>query len=181
MPVERKGILIKVCLYGDFAVGKTSLIKRFVLDQYDDKYLATIGAKVTKKVVTIDVPKKNLKVDMTLMLWDIMGQKGFRKLLEDAYFDGAKALIAVCDITRKSTLTDLTTWKPSISKSLRKVPTVIFANKCDLHDRAEVTERALKAIAKKIKAPYFYTSAKTGENVENGFRILSDMLVAKYF
>ncbi|MBI4739767.1 TniB family NTP-binding protein, partial [Candidatus Woesearchaeota archaeon] len=73
--MEKKDLVAKICLFGEAAVGKTSLIRRFVLDQYDDRYLATIGAKVSKKVVTVQVPEKNIEAELTVMIWDIMGQK----------------------------------------------------------------------------------------------------------
>lgn len=177
--MEKKEIVAKICLFGEASVGKTSLIRRFVLDQYDDRYLATIGAKVSKKVVKIQVPEKDLEADVTLMVWDIMGQKGFRKLLEEAYFVGASAAIGVCDITRKSTLLELKAWKQSIFGITGAVPVVVFANKCDLKDKADVSEDDIKAMAGEYNAPYLYTSARTGENVENGFQTLSKMLLTK--
>ncbi len=77
---------VKVCLIGEAAVGKTSLIRRFVLDNFDDKYIQTLGTKVSKKELASPSPdgSGDLKIDMTI--WDIMGQKGFRELLKEAYF-----------------------------------------------------------------------------------------------
>jgi GTPase SAR1 family protein len=77
---------MKICLVGEGAVGKTSLIRRYVLDEFDDRYISTLGAKITKKELVIGVPTdgNSLKVDMTI--WDIMGEKGFRDLLKEAYF-----------------------------------------------------------------------------------------------
>ena len=63
-----------------------------MLDMFDDKYIATLGTKVTKKEMIIDHPTQNGKVDLTFLIWDIMGQKGFRALLKEAYFDGALLL-----------------------------------------------------------------------------------------
>lgn len=177
--MAKKEIVAKICLFGEASVGKTSLIRRFVLDQYDDRYLATIGAKVSKKVVTFHVPERELEAEITMMVWDIMGQKGFRKLLEEAYFVGATAAIGVCDITRKTTLLELKNWKQSIFGVTGPIPIVVFANKSDLKDRAEVTEDDLKAVATEYNAPYLYTSAKTGENVERGFQTLSKMLLPR--
>lgn len=177
--MEKKELVAKVCLYGEVAVGKTSLIRRFVFDQYDDKYLATIGTKVSKKVVSIRVPRKKLKVNLTMMVWDIMGQIWFRKLIEEAYFYGADAMIGVCDITRKQTLTDLRMWKRPVFKSGRRVATMIFVNKYDLREQAEISEKDIKPIASALKASYVYTSAKTGENVEKGFCALAETIVAR--
>jgi GTPase SAR1 family protein len=65
----------KVCLIGDPGVGKTSLIHRYVLDLFDDSYLTTIGAKVTKKMVGLDVADCDLHVNLNLMIWDVAGKK----------------------------------------------------------------------------------------------------------
>ena len=71
---ERIRVKGKVCLLGDIAVGKTSLIRRFVLDQFDDKYISTVGTKVTKKKMDFEFPEANCSVEVTLLIWDIMGQ-----------------------------------------------------------------------------------------------------------
>ncbi len=75
----------KVCLVGDLAVGKTSLIRRFVLDAFEDRYQTTLGAKVTKKVLQIFMPEEGVDARMDLTIWDIMGQPGFQELLREAY------------------------------------------------------------------------------------------------
>src|SRR5437660_10384449 len=92
-----KHVKAKVCLVGDVAVGKTSLIRRFVQDEFDDRYIATLGAKVTKKTIKVDWKDGPTRRDM--MRGDIMGEKGFRALLRDAYFEGSHGVIAVCDLT----------------------------------------------------------------------------------
>jgi small GTP-binding protein len=168
----------KICLFGEASVGKTSLIRRYVLDIFDDKYLATIGAKVSKKKVTVPV-KEEENVDLTMMIWDIMGQKGFRKLLEEAYFAGASAAVGVCDITRRETLADLEEWIREIYGVTGKIPIIILANKVDLKGPNTLTEDDVRSIAIKYNAPYLFTSAKTGENVDNAFQKLSELIVKK--
>src|SRR5437773_9385308 len=74
----------KVCLVGEAAVGKTSLIRRYVLDQYDDRYETTLGAKVTKKELRIPIKEKHLEVQLDLTIWDVMGDDTFRELLTKA-------------------------------------------------------------------------------------------------
>src|SRR5437870_9567096 len=95
----QKHLKAKVCLVGDVAVGKTSLIKRFVQDQFDDRYIATLGTKVTKK--SLDVEWKNAPATLDMTVWDIMGEKRSRALLRDAYLERTQAVIADCDLTRK--------------------------------------------------------------------------------
>src|SRR5213592_1186870 len=95
----QKHLKAKVCLVGDVAVGKTSLIKRFVQDQFDDRYIASVGTKVTKK--SVDMVWKGAPATLDMMVWDMMGEKGFRALLRDAYLERSHSVIAVCDLTRK--------------------------------------------------------------------------------
>src|SRR5437867_6419003 len=107
--MEVKRMKVKVCLVGEAAVGKTSLIRRFVLENFDDKYIQTLGTKVSKKELTSRSPDGSgeLKIDMTI--WDIMGQKGFRKLLKEAYFYGAPgSLRCVTSRGRRPSMTSTT-------------------------------------------------------------------------
>jgi small GTP-binding protein len=174
--VERFEKVMKICLFGDSAVGKTCLIRRFVENVFDDKYIMTLGTKVTKKVLAVKHPDGKI-TDLILVIWDIMGQKGFRKLLQDAYFDGAKGGIGVCDVTRQDTLEGLEEWIESVYNITGRIPLVLLANKCDLKDLFTVDENDLKALSTKYNVPYMYTSAKTGENVDNAFKKLADQLV----
>ena len=106
-------VIKKICLIGSGEVGKTSLIKRYILDIFDDKYLRTLGTKVSKKELILDYPQKDRKLNLTLLIWDIMGQATFRSLLQDSYFFGAAGALAVCDSTRAQTLDSLEEWVAS--------------------------------------------------------------------
>jgi small GTP-binding protein len=161
---------VKICFIGDAGVGKTSLIKRFVLDVFDDRYIATIGTKVTKKIVEVDNQGTSVKVMM--LVWDIMGQKGFRELLREAYFFGAHGAIAVCDMTNKETLEELRYWIKALTDVAGDVPMVFAGNKADLENEMVVKESDLQELASKYDAKAFLTSAKTGQNVENLFEAL---------
>src|SRR2546427_2015144 len=101
MVSPEKHIKAKVSLVGETAVGKTSLVKRFVLDTFDDRYVATVGTKVTKK--TVPVVWRGLPAPMDLMGWGIMGEKGFRALLKEGDFEGGHGGLAVWGVTRKDT------------------------------------------------------------------------------
>ncbi len=166
VPVE-KHIKAKICLVGEVAVGKTSLVKRFVLDTFDDRYVATVGTKVTKR--TVPVEWRGAPAKMDLMIWDIMGEKGFRALLKEAYFEGCEGVIAVCDLTRKDTLYDLNNWIALTKKQVGNVPIVFLGNKADLRDRIAVAEEDLRRLGSIHSAPALLSSAKTGENVETAF------------
>src|SRR5207249_6650891 len=103
---EMQRIKTKVCLVGEAAVGKTSLIRRFVQDDFDDRYITTLGAKVSKREIVFDMPDRK-RIQMDITIWDIMGEKGFRDLLKDAYFDGAREGVGVGDLMRSPALGEL--------------------------------------------------------------------------
>src|SRR5437870_13073144 len=112
---EIQRIKTKVCLVGEAAVGKTSLIRRFVQDDFDDRYITTLGAKVSKREIVFDMPdRKQIQMDITI--WDIMGEKGFRDLLKEAFFYGAKGVLAVADLTRSWTLEIRNAWAQAAFK-----------------------------------------------------------------
>src|SRR5881296_2523992 len=174
--MDARRMKIKICLVGEAAVGKTSLIRRFVLEDFDDKYIQTLGTKVSKKELNVpNVGGEAVKVDMTI--WDIMGQKGFRELLKEAYFYGAKGVIAVCDVTRKTTLDDLDDWIEGVYSVTGKIPIQFMANKWDLRDRAEFGEAEIQQVTRAYDSPFSVTSAKTGENVEPSFTSLAERIL----
>ncbi len=177
---EVQRIKTKVCLVGEAAVGKTSLIRRYVQDEFDDRYITTLGAKVSKKELSFDLPK-DARVQMDMTIWDIMGEKGFRDLLKEAFFHGAKGTIAVCDLTRYSTLKELDDWVQGVFNVVGEIPVVFAINKVDLKDEVMILygEKEIDQAVRAFEAPYYYTSAKTGENVEALFRRLGTMVLAK--
>jgi len=176
---EKRNLKTKICLVGEKAVGKTSLIRRYVLNMFDDVYITTIGTKVSKKEIMIYKPEHDMEIQMDMTIWDIMGEKGFRQLLKEAYFYGAQGILAVADITRRKTLADLDDWIDSVLKVVGKIPTLIAINKVDLENDAEYGGKEVEQIARAFNSPYLYTSAKTGENVEETFRKLGDMVSDK--
>jgi small GTP-binding protein len=175
--VERK-VKVKVCLVGENAVGKTSLIKKFVLDIFDDSYITTIGTKITKKTMNFE---KVDPISMDMMIWDIMGQASFRSLLQDAYFYGAHGVLAVSDSTRSDTVKQLHDWLDSTKQVVGEVPVVFLSNKNDLVDQIEVNQDLLDAELGKYEAPMMFSSAKSGANVSEAFHLLGEgILKAKF-
>ncbi len=169
----------KVCLLGEPRVGKTSLIRKFVLNEFDDRYLTTVGTTVTKKSVQLPIPQANVVVDLDMVIWDIMGQHDYRDLLADRYFEGAQGLLAVADVMQKETLDALFDWIDRADRVASQVPVVLAMNKADLAGSTELAEKAAKILADAFNGDYFLTSAKTGANVEKVFTRLATMIVAR--
>ncbi len=179
MPEARR-LTTKVALVGDKSVGKTSLIRRYVVDQFDDRYLLTLGTKVTKKVVEVAVSERNLQVSLDMSIWDTMGQVGFRELAKEAYFHGARGIIAVVDLTRKDTLDGVGEWVRAVYDVTGPIPLVLVANKKDLMAQAAYGPARVEETARKLGCSSFLASAKTGENVEAAFRQLATLIVRAY-
>lgn len=178
---EEVDLTLKICFLGDSSVGKTSLIRKFVFDTFDDSYLMTMGTKVTKKTVTIDAPDLDKKFKVTFMIWDIIGDIHFRGLLHHSYLHGAAGALLVCDITRPETLESLTTWVESLQmESEEEVPVVFMANKCDLANNKKLNQDDVKKLADVYSSLWLLTSAKTGQNVEEAFQVLGKKMVERY-
>ncbi|MEE9592923.1 MAG: Rab family GTPase [Thermoplasmata archaeon] len=176
----------KICLLGEAAVGKTSLVRRYVLDEFDDGYITTLGAKISKKELQMQPPDGEGVVHMDMLIWDIMGEKQIRDLLREAFFLGTQGIIAVCDLLRQSSLRALDEWVESVFQITGPVPVIYAINKSDLRDEAVmlVGEREVDEYASAFDSPFYLTSAKTGENVEPVFyslgeRILENILTQK--
>jgi small GTP-binding protein len=173
-PVNLK---LKVCLLGDGAVGKTSLIRRFVENMFNEDYLLTIGTRTSKKRLVIKKPELQKDFYITLIIWDIMGQISFRKLLHPTYLKGAKGALLVCDLTRKETLEHLDDWIDALYIEGRVMPSVFVANKSDLDGQHDFGSGELESVASAYDSPYFLASAKTGMNVENTFKALGEKVI----
>jgi len=152
----------KVCMLGGFAVGKTSLVARFVTSIFSDKYLTTVGVKIEKKSVQVS----NQQLD--LVLWDIYGDDEFQRV-RMSYLRGASGYLLVVDPTRKATLETAIALQDSAEKTIGRVPFILVLNKADLIDQWEIDEHALDDRNWTIVR----TSAKTGAGVEEAFLALA--------
>ncbi|MCE7937875.1 GTP-binding protein [bacterium] len=166
----------KVCLLGDFAVGKTSLARRFVYDRFDDTYISTIGVKVSRKVVM--VPRADRVVEVALIVWDLAGSEEFGAV-RASYLRGAAGALLVFDLSRPETLERLPAYAAQIRQTSPAAPLAIAANKVDLvADPATVLAEA-NAMAARLGAPIVPTSAKRGDAVEDLFRNLAERLAGE--
>ncbi len=160
----------KIVLIGDFSTGKTSLIRRFVENRFGDRYLSTVGVKVSKKQVNVG------ETTYVLLIWDIEGGTA-QKSINTTYLRGAHGAIVVADITRNETMAHIETYLETVEKHVGKVPAVIAYNKCDLLDKTAL-ERFVEERKTNVSfsVPTHYVSAKTGEGVEAMFLSLAKAL-----
>ena len=151
------------------------MARRYIIEQFDDKYIATIGVKVSKKSITMEIPDGPLRLNM--MIFDILGQRDFRTVRR-MYLDGADGAMIVGDLTRIETIGGIETfWIPELEKIVGDIPVVLVGNKYDMSNESSEGVSLIRTIAGIIHAPNRLTSAKTGENVEGAFAALANMLM----
>lgn len=155
----------KICMLGSFAVGKTSLVARFVRSIFSDKYHTTVGVKIDKKQVQIEDKLINL------ILWDLYGEDEFQKV-HMSYLRGASGYLLVVDGTRRETLDKALVLQQRTEEAVGKVPFVIVLNKVDLKENWEVDERTIAELSNK-GWHVVHGSAKTGQGVEEAFALLA--------
>ena len=154
----------KIVLLGHFGVGKTSLIRRFVDNDFSEDYLVTLGVQVKKKEVKID--DKNI----TLIIWDIEGNTSISKARK-SYLIGSQGFIYVFDVTRPETFENIKSEMIFLDENYPNIPICKIGNKSDLIDSDEVREFFNQVDFKDCE----FTSAKVGDNVENIFMNISKL------
>jgi small GTP-binding protein len=168
----------KICMVGDFGVGKTSLIRRFVERQFNDKYLSTVGVKISRKAVELTDIKQQDKLNVQLLIWDIEGHTKF-KAIAPTYLQGAAGAVIVGDFSRQETLERIPEHIQLFLSVNPKGFIVIALNKADLVDQEKVEklfstyqfddyERVIQT---------YPTSAKTGNYVDELFEKLTYRIV----
>jgi small GTP-binding protein len=158
----------KVCMLGDFGVGKTSLVARYVRSTFSDKYLTTVGVKVDSKDVNLDGcdPVK-------LVLWDIAGRSAL-DAPSASYLRGASALLLVADGTREISLRSALNLLMQSRSVLPDALAVLAVNKLDLVEHWEVASATLAELRRSL--PVFETSALSGAGVEEVFAVIAQGL-----
>lgn len=164
------GTTRKLCMLGDFGVGKTSLVSRFVRSTFSEKYLTTVGVKVdTKEIALPDrAPSK-------FVIWDIAGRSHL-DALNMTYLRGASALLLVADGTRERSLHSALNLLMQSRGMLPDAAVVVAVNKLDLVEQWEIAPSALAELRRTL--PVFETSARTGEGVEAAFVEIATRLAA---
>jgi len=156
----------KICMVGEFGVGKTSLVRRFVDSIFDERYLTTVGVKIDRKDVAVG------SESVMLMLWDLAGEDDLAQL-NVSHLRGASGYILVADGCRAASLAKAVELQQRIEGQLGSLPFVLVLNKADLRDRWEVKDTAVSERG----WPTFETSAKAGSGVEEMFQALTKKLL----
>ncbi|MHA2233315.1 MAG: Rab family GTPase [Candidatus Hodarchaeales archaeon] len=162
----------KIILIGDGAVGKTSLISRFIEGRFESSYQATLGVDLFNK--TINLPNGSVMLN----IWDIAGQPSFAAV-RSSFYVGAMGALLVFDLTRPGTFENASSWIEGVNGSgHHAIPIVLLGNKSDLPQYRGIPDKSVKkfqASSQRIHA-YWETSAKSGENVEEAFQSLVDAI-----
>lgn len=162
----------KICLLGDFAIGKTSLTTRFVRQTYSDKYLTTVGVKIDSKLV-----KSAGQETVKLVIWDIAGTDADEIIVDENYLRGSAGVFLVADGCRKNTLGSVMKLRSIVSDLVGECPMIVAINKVDLFSEWEVGDVDIAGL-QDDGLQVFKTSAKTGENVETAFQHLTRLLIS---
>lgn len=162
----------KVCIIGDFGVGKTSTVARYVHDVFSEKYLTTVGVKIDTKEIALD----DGRVTVKLVIWDIAGTDRF-SAVEYSYLRGSAGYLLVADGTRSPTVETLRKLRREAEQRYGPQPTVTLLNKYDLKELWEVPDATIEMLREEGHTVY-RTSAKTGENVERALVDLASRVLA---
>lgn len=161
----------KICMLGGFAVGKTSLVRRFVSNVFSDQYQTTIGVTVEKKCVTVD------NQELVLVLWDLYGEDEFQHV-RDSYLRGSSGYIVVMDGTRKDTLQTALALQQTVANTVGPVPFVSIINKADVRSEWEIDEPVIEQLRDRNWTVLF-GSAKHGQGVDELFLNLATQMVQR--
>jgi small GTP-binding protein len=171
----------KICMVGDFSVGKTSLIRRYLDRQFSDHYLSTIGVKISRKQLNLAGLDSDEMI-CQLMIWDIEGKTEFQSITP-SYVAGAKGAIIVADLNRPETIEHIREHINLIlSVNSDDIALAIALNKSDTVS-PEMTQSIVDSMQftqhYSIREVYI-TSAKTGDAVEEMFEGLARCLLEKH-
>lgn len=154
----------KICLLGAIGVGKTSLVRRFVESLFSERYQATIGVKIDRKVVEVDDVRTNL------VIWDLQGDVDLEKV-RTSYLRGAAGVLLVADGTRPETLETASVIRAGAVHAIGSLPTVLLLNKADLVENWRLDDEDTTT-GEWAGLKVFQTSAKTGAGVDDAFTAL---------
>ncbi|NEO33513.1 MAG: GTP-binding protein [Symploca sp. SIO3C6] len=167
----------KICLVGDFGVGKTSLIRRFVERQFSDQYLSTVGVKISRKTLELMGEKPDQKLNLRLMIWDLEGHTKFKGISKN-HLQGASGALVVADLTRPETIENIPEHINLFLSINPKGIIIVALNKADLFTQEKLQKARQIKEFESILATY-QTSAKNGLYVDEIFYQLACEMIKK--
>ena len=162
MSTNYKSGFINIITLGESSVGKSSIINRYVENNFDYNFVSTLG---------VDFRKKNINIngeDIRLKIWDTAGQEKFRSI-QKQYYRNSDGILLVFDVTKFDTFNVLEEWINSIkNQTSNDIIVVLVGNKIDLNNKV-ISDDEIKNFANDNKFKYFLTSAATGKNINEVF------------
>lgn len=169
----------KICLIGDFGVGKTSLIRHFVEHRFSEQYLSTIGVTISRKSVNVSTSNKASQQTIQLLIWDIEGKTRFQPI-SSSYLRSAQGVIVVADSSRQETIANISSHL-DLARSVNPqgINFSIVFNKIDLIEQnsSKILQKQSQLLNQFPTIPIYNTSAKTGQNVEIMFSQLAQSMI----
>ena len=165
-------LILRVILLGDSNVGKTSLIMRYIKNEFKGSFISTVGFECDSKII------KKGKKNICLKIIDTGGQEKFHCLTK-SFFNSADGIIFVFDLTNKQSFENLKNWLKEAESYTEDFEYILVGNKKDLINSIEVNQESLKDNDLFNDTKYFEVSAKTGENIEECFEELTDLILNK--
>ncbi|MHA1509754.1 MAG: Rab family GTPase, partial [Promethearchaeota archaeon] len=157
--------IYKIIVIGDPATDKSELVAKFVTNNFEEKYLPTVGVNILEKKIEL----KEYDAIVNLKIWDIAGQPQFR-MLHRLYFNGADGMLLVFDITRSSTFININNWySAAVKYGLSGIPRILIGNKAHLKGERKIILPMAEHLAEKLNAHYYETSTLSGENIKEAF------------
>jgi small GTP-binding protein len=169
-----RNFVFKILVGGDGAVGKTTLLRKYVDGRFDESSIATVGVDFFIKKVIYE----NLG-SCTLQIWDLGGQERFRHLLE-SFIMGAKGALLLFDLTKMPKIDSILSWVNIVRMHEFDLPIILVGTKLDLEDFIAVDDESAKSIKNTFNMiEYVKTSSKNGTNIELVFDLMVNALMKK--
>ena len=170
--------LFKLIILGSAAVGKTTLVNRFLKKENIIDYRPTLGICLSTQQYYVQGFKDDV---IKFLICDLAGQSFFKRVRRE-YYKGANCAFIVYDVTRRDTFEEaINVWYEDAKKELGNIPFVLIGNKIDKEDEREVSKEEGLAKAKEIKSSFIETSALQNINVQDTFKIIGIGLFFKHF
>jgi len=176
LKIKSKEYAFKLILGGDGAVGKTSMVHRYVENDFAKDYKSTIGTSIMKKECSF----KELDSTVRFVIWDLAGQAQFKRVRQ-SYLANAEAGILVYDVTNRASFENIDkNWYIEIKKGSPNISLILVGNKIDLTENRVISREEGESLAEKLQLIYIETSAKTGENINDAFKMLALQIIKRY-